>query len=76
VKHIDVKAARRQWPDLIDEAEAGGEIMITRQGRPVARLGPIMPIRRALPSLKALRDASARRGTPSATLVRREREAR
>ncbi|GAN76571.1 type II toxin-antitoxin system Phd/YefM family antitoxin [Acidisphaera rubrifaciens] len=35
------KEARERLPDLLDEVQNGGEIVITRDGRPVARLvGP------------------------------------
>jgi prevent-host-death family protein len=40
---INVYEAKTQLSRLLDRAEAGEEIVITRHGRPVARLGPIQP---------------------------------
>lgn len=38
---INVYEAKTQLSRLLERAEAGEEIIITRHGRPVARLGPI-----------------------------------
>lgn len=38
---IDVEAAGARFPALIEEAEAGEEIVISRGGEPIARLVPI-----------------------------------
>lgn len=38
---INVYQAKTQLSRLLDRAEAGEEIVITRHGRPVARLGPV-----------------------------------
>ena len=73
--HIGIRQARERFSDLVDAAEAGEDIVITRQGRPVARLTAASPQKRALPALKAFRESGARPGTPSATLIRGERDA-
>ena len=46
---INVYAAKTQLSRLIDQANAGEEIVITRHGRPVARL---MPVEAAAPKRK------------------------
>jgi prevent-host-death family protein len=38
---LGVFDAKAQFSQLIDRAEAGEEIVITRHGRPVAKLGPV-----------------------------------
>lgn len=38
---INVYAAKTQLSKLIDRAMDGEEVIITRHGRPVARLGPV-----------------------------------
>lgn len=38
---INVYQAKTQLSRLLERAEAGEEIVITRHGRPVARLGPV-----------------------------------
>ena len=40
---INVHAATTQLSRLLERVEAGEEIIITRHGRPVARLGPVRP---------------------------------
>ena len=39
--HVNVYEAKTHLSRLIARAQAGEEIVITRHGRPVARLGPI-----------------------------------
>jgi prevent-host-death family protein len=41
MKHANVYEAKTHLSRLIDRAAAGEEIVITRHGRPVARLGPV-----------------------------------
>ena len=76
VKHIGIKQARQELPDLIDRAEAGEEIMITRQGKPVAKLVAAPKTLKALPSLAQFRRQIGRTGTAAVKLVREERDAR
>ena len=41
MKHVPIKVAKDQLTQLAREAEAGAHIVITRNGRPVAELGPV-----------------------------------
>jgi prevent-host-death family protein len=43
VKIVNVYEARGQFSRLLDEAEAGEEIVIARNGKPIVRLVPIQP---------------------------------
>lgn len=38
MKHVGLTEATTQLPALLDEVEKGGEVTITRDGKPVARL--------------------------------------
>jgi prevent-host-death family protein len=76
MKHIGIKQARQELPDLIDRAEAGEEIIITRQGKPVAKLTAAPKTLKTLPSLTEFRQQVGRDGTPAAQLLRDERDAR
>jgi prevent-host-death family protein len=38
---IPISAAKGQLTDLVRRAEAGNEVILTRHGRPVARLAPV-----------------------------------
>ncbi len=75
MKHVGIKQARQEFPDLIDRVEAGEEIIITRQGRPVAKLVAAPRERKPLPSLADFRARLGGPGTPAAQLVREERDA-
>ena len=75
MKHIGIKQARQELPALITRAEAGEEIVITRQGRPVAKLIAVARTVKPLPSLVDFRAAIGAGGTPAAQLVREERDA-
>ena len=76
MKHVGIKETRQQLPDLIDRVEAGEEIVITRQGKPVARLVPAPQPRKFLPPLAEFRKRMGRLGTPSDELLREERDDR
>jgi prevent-host-death family protein len=75
MKHVGIRQARQALPDLIDRAEAGEEVIITRQGRPVAKLVAAPKDRKPLPSLSDFRDRIGRPGSPAVLLVRDERDA-
>lgn len=76
MKHVGIKQARQELPDLIDRAEAGEEIMITRQGKPVAKLVAAPKTVKALPSLAQFRRGIAQAGSAAVKLLREERNAR
>ncbi len=48
MKLVNVYEARGQFSKLLDEAEAGEEIIIARNGTPVVRLVPVTPPKRHL----------------------------
>lgn len=75
MKHVGIRQARQDLPELIDRAEAGEEIIITRQGRPVARLVAAPRDPAPLPSLVDFRAGVGRSGTPAVQLIRDERDA-
>ena len=52
--NVNVYAAKTQLSRLLDRAAGGEEVVITRNGRPVARLVAVTPLRkpRKLGSLK------------------------
>jgi prevent-host-death family protein len=76
MKHVGIKQAREALPELVHRAEAGEEIVITRQGKAVARLVGAPRTPRALPPLRAFRRSLGKDGTPAVKLVREERNAR
>jgi prevent-host-death family protein len=76
MKHVGIKQARQQLPDLIDRVEAGEEIIISRQGRAVAQLIPAPKAFKQLPVLSEFRRGIGSPGTPAAQLLRAERDER
>ncbi|MDP9083905.1 MAG: type II toxin-antitoxin system prevent-host-death family antitoxin [Pseudomonadota bacterium] len=75
MKQVGIKEARQQLPDLIDRAAAGEEIVITRQGKAVAKLVSAPKTLKPLPSLAEFRRGLGRLGTSSVQLLREERDA-
>jgi prevent-host-death family protein len=41
MRSVGIKAAKATLPALLREVEAGNEILLTRHGRPVAKLVPV-----------------------------------
>jgi prevent-host-death family protein len=76
VKHVGIKQARQQLPDLIDRVEAGEEIIISRQGRAVAQLIAAPKTLKQLPTLSDFRRGIGSPGTAAAQLLRAERDER
>jgi prevent-host-death family protein len=72
---IGIQRARRHFADIVAQVEAGEEIVITRWGKAVARLVPAPRGPKRLPSLAGFRGRLARVGTPTAKLLRAERDA-
>jgi len=54
---INAKQARKQLGDLIDAAERGESVVITRRGKEVAELGPVR--KRSRPGLPDLTEFRA-----------------
>ena len=70
---ISVTEAKAQLTELVRRAEAGEDIVLTRHGKPAARLGPAAPppderARRAL--IASIQAAARRRIKPGPTAAR------
>jgi len=59
---VNIKEARSKLSSLLDKAERGEEIIITRRGKKIARLASLENNER-LPSLKKIRDSIKITGT-------------
>lgn len=71
---VNLAQAKARLSELIDEVEKGEGVVITRHGKPVARLSPIEQPKKPLRSLAALRASMPRWGTSSAKLLRQMRD--
>ena len=66
--------AKTHLSELLDRVEAGESVVITRHGRPVAQLSPVMRPKQPLRSLAEFRAKMPRLRKPSAVLVREMRD--
>lgn len=51
---LGVFDAKSRFSELIDRAQRGEEIIVTRHGKPVARVAPLVPARRTPEEFQAL----------------------
>ena len=75
---VNLAHAKAHLSELLDKVEAGEEVVITRHGRPAARLHsisrPIRPLAEMLDDLAAFRARMPPWGADSATLLREMRD--
>ena len=76
MRTVSVAEAKAHLSELLNQVEAGEEIVITRRGQPVARLAPekkpLKPL--PLPSLAAFRATMPESSISSAELIRQMRD--
>ena len=75
MRTLSVREARQALSHLDRLLMQEDEVVITRHGKPVARLVRVQP-RRSIPSHRSLRESMPRMRKGSETLVREDREAR
>ena len=75
MKTLSIREMRSELGKLDQLVQLEGELVVTRQGKPIAR---ILPVRgtRSKPSHADLRASMPRLDTPSETLVRDDRDER
>ena len=56
IRHIGIREANRHLSRYIAAVERGEEVIITRRGRPVARLVPVTNNRKLAPEQEAARE--------------------
>jgi prevent-host-death family protein len=74
MKHVGIKQARQELAGLIDRVEAGEEVIITRQGKPAAKLIAAPKKVKPLLSLAGFRARIGKAGTAAVRLLREERD--
>jgi len=67
---VTLAEAKTRLSELVDKVEAGEDVVITRHGRPAARIAAVKP---PLPDLSALRARMRRWRKPSHILIREMR---
>lgn len=77
MKNLNIREMRQELTHLDELLAKEGELLITRRGKPFARILPLEPATpRRLESLKWLRDQMPFQETPSEVVVREDRDAR
>ena len=73
---VNLATAKAQLSELIGRAENGEEVVITRHGRPVARVIPVTPVKQPVPleRLAELRKRLPPRKGSSAVELRKLRD--
>jgi antitoxin (DNA-binding transcriptional repressor) of toxin-antitoxin stability system len=78
MRPVDIREARRNFDELVEAAERGQSVLITRHGKGMAGMEPIRPAQgKPLPDLGAfresIRDAIQGQGEPLSQVVAKER---
>ena len=78
MKALNIREIRQELSHLDELLAKEGELLVTRHGKPIARVLPLEPVSppRHMPSLKWLRDQMPFQETPSEVLIREDRDAR
>lgn len=75
IKELNIREMRASIGTLEDLVNDAGELIVSRRGRPIARILPVSR-RRPRPDHADLRARMLRLSTPSAALIRAERDER
>ena len=75
---VNLARAKARLSELLDQLEAGEEVLVTRRGRAVAHLSPAVRPKKPLPlrELAEFRAAMPRLRRPAADLMREARDDR
>jgi prevent-host-death family protein len=73
---VNLAHAKAHLSELIDKIEQGEEVVITRRGRPAARLGPVEKPRQPIDfkALEEFRERMPRLRKPAGELIREMRD--
>jgi prevent-host-death family protein len=71
---VGLAEAKAKLSKLLDRVAAGEELIITRHGRPVARVLAVHALKKRIPSLAEFRARMPKWRQPSAGLLRKMRE--
>ena len=74
MESVSVAATKAHLSELLTRIEGGEEIVITRRGKPVARLSPIQNVKKPVSSLQACRDQLPSQKVPASEVLRLLRE--
>jgi prevent-host-death family protein len=75
MKELSIREIRQDLPHIDELLATEGEVIVTRRGKPVARLLPVSP-KRKIRSMAAFRATMPFQEIPSEVLIREDRDAR
>lgn len=75
MKELSIREIRQDLPHIDELLATEGEVIVTRRGKPVARLLPVSP-KRKIRSMAAFRATMPFQDIPSEVLIREDRDAR
>ena len=76
MKFMGVREMRAGYDALQETLSREGEVILTRHGKPFARVLPYVESERKMPSLKAFRSRQKPQKVPSSVGIRQERDER
>ena len=71
---VTLVEAKTRLSELLDKVAAGEEVVITRHGRPAARIAAVLPPKQPVPDLSAFRAKMPCWRKPSHLLIREMRD--
>ena len=71
---VTLVEAKTRLSELLDKVASGEEVVITRHGRPAARIAAVSPPKQPFPDLSAFRAKMPRWRKPSHALIREMRD--
>jgi len=71
---VSVAATKAHLSELLDRIEKGEEIVVTRRGKPVARLSPVKSQKKPFPSLAEFREGIPQLKTSGSKVLQMIRE--
>ena len=74
MRHISVKEARQSFRKLLDDVSSGDEVIVTRRGQEIVRMGPAHPPNVPFPSHKSFRDSIKVKGKASSKQISEMRD--
>ncbi len=76
MKHLGVREMRASYDVLQETLAREGEVILTRHGKPFARVLPYAAPATQMPDLKAFRARQKPQAVPTAVTIREDRDAR
>lgn len=68
-ERLSIREARKHLSEVVEAAERGEHVMLTRRGKEVACIGPIPALARRLPDLSEFRASLRSAGRPLSETV-------